>query len=105
MTDHRLDATWFLAQFKPNSYRIAERNLVLQAFQTFLPLHDETRRARQVHHPDAPALPRLFVRGLRYRERRLAQGQLHPWHYPNRQSRQRPRACTARSGPPADAAL
>ncbi len=36
--------TWFLAQFKPNSHKIAERNLRRQNFQTFLPLHEETRR-------------------------------------------------------------
>jgi len=36
--------TWFLAQFKPNSHKIAERNLCRQNFQTFLPLHEETRR-------------------------------------------------------------
>lgn len=36
--------TWFLAQFKPNCHKIAERNLHRQNFQTFLPLHEETRR-------------------------------------------------------------
>jgi len=36
--------TWFLAQFKPNSHKIAERNLRRQSFQTFLPLHEETKR-------------------------------------------------------------
>ena len=36
--------TWFLAQFKPNSHKIAERNLRRQNFQTFLPLHEETKR-------------------------------------------------------------
>jgi len=36
--------TWFLAQFKPNSHKIAERNLRRQKFQTFLPLHEETKR-------------------------------------------------------------
>ncbi len=44
--DHDHDTAWFLAQLKPNSFRIAERNLVRQGFQTFLPLHEETRRAR-----------------------------------------------------------
>jgi transcriptional antiterminator RfaH len=46
MTDHGPGATWFLAQFKPNSHRIAERNLIRQGFQTFLPLQEETRRVR-----------------------------------------------------------
>ncbi len=36
--------TWFLAQFKPNSHKIAERNLQRQKFQTFLPRHEETKR-------------------------------------------------------------
>jgi len=36
--------TWFLAQFKPNCHKIAERNLRRQDFQTFLPLHEETKR-------------------------------------------------------------
>jgi len=34
---------WFLAQVKPNSAQIAQRNLRLQSFQTFLPLEEETR--------------------------------------------------------------
>jgi transcriptional antiterminator RfaH len=46
MTDCGSCATWFLVQFKPNSHSIAKRNLVRQGFQTFLPLHEETRRAR-----------------------------------------------------------
>ena len=46
MTYHVPDAAWFLAQFKPNSHRIAERNLIRQGFQTFRPLQEETRRAR-----------------------------------------------------------
>ncbi|MGV0908811.1 transcription termination/antitermination protein NusG [Martelella sp. FOR1707] len=43
MSDH--DRVWFLAQLKPNSYRIAERNLARQGFQTFLPLHEEATRS------------------------------------------------------------
>lgn len=35
---------WFLAQLKPNSYRIAEKNLQRQSFRTFLPLQEETSR-------------------------------------------------------------
>lgn len=45
--DHQDPGTrWFLAQFKPNSHRIAERNLTRQGFETFLPLQDDTRRLR-----------------------------------------------------------
>jgi len=40
MTDER----WFLAQVKPNAAQIAQRNLRLQKFQTFLPLEEETRQ-------------------------------------------------------------
>lgn len=36
--------TWFLAQIKPNSFRIADRNLHRQGFSTFLPLMTETTR-------------------------------------------------------------
>lgn len=35
---------WFLVQFKPNSHRLAERNLKRQGFETFLPLQMITRR-------------------------------------------------------------
>ena len=44
MQHFRAGNTWFLAQFKPNSHKIAERNLRRQNFQTFLPLHEETKR-------------------------------------------------------------
>ena len=37
---------WFLAQMKPNSHDIANRNLTRQGFETFLPLQEETRRTR-----------------------------------------------------------
>lgn len=37
---------WFLAQFKPNSHRIAERNLARQGFKPFLPLQEDTTRVR-----------------------------------------------------------
>lgn len=36
------DAQWFLAQLKPNSANVAERNLARQGFETFLPLEEET---------------------------------------------------------------
>jgi len=39
------DTAWFLAQIKPNSDRIAERNLARQGLATFLPRTEETRRA------------------------------------------------------------
>ena len=35
---------WYLIQFKPNSYRLAERNLHRQGFKTFLPMQKITRR-------------------------------------------------------------
>jgi len=40
----RTGNTWFLAQFRPNCHAMAERNLRQQRFQTFLPLHEETKR-------------------------------------------------------------
>ena len=46
MSYHDSGTTWFLAQLKPNSHRIAERNLDRQGFRTFLPLHEETTRLR-----------------------------------------------------------
>lgn len=35
---------WYLIQFKPNSHRLAERNLHRQGFETFLPMQQITRR-------------------------------------------------------------
>ena len=35
---------WYLIQFKPNSHRLAERNLNRQGFETFLPMQQITRR-------------------------------------------------------------
>ena len=35
---------WFVAQFKPNSYLIANENLKRQGIQTFLPLVETTKR-------------------------------------------------------------
>ena len=35
---------WYLLQLKPNSHRIAERNLNRQGFKTFLPMQEVTRR-------------------------------------------------------------
>lgn len=46
MTYHDRGTSWFLAQFKPNNHNIAERNLMRQGFRTFLPMQEETKRAR-----------------------------------------------------------
>lgn len=46
MTLHDRGTSWFLAQLKPNSHNIAERNLARQGFRTFLPLQEETSHAR-----------------------------------------------------------
>ena len=35
---------WYLIQFKPNSHRLAERNLHRQGINTFLPMQKITRR-------------------------------------------------------------
>jgi transcriptional antiterminator RfaH len=35
---------WYLIQFKPNSHRMAERNLQRQGFETFLPMQKITQR-------------------------------------------------------------
>ena len=36
--------SWYIVQFKPNSHKIAVRNLERQGFGTFLPMHEVTRR-------------------------------------------------------------
>ena len=36
--------SWYVVQYKPNSYKIAVRNLERQGFETFLPMHEVTRR-------------------------------------------------------------
>ena len=46
MTQSQSTSAWYLAQIKPNSHRIAERNLLRQGFAIFLPHHQETRRQR-----------------------------------------------------------
>jgi transcriptional antiterminator RfaH len=46
MTYHDRGSSWFLAQIKPNSHNIAERNLTRQGFRIFLPMQEETKRAR-----------------------------------------------------------
>lgn len=40
------EKSWFLAQLKPNSHKIAERNLQRQGFATYLPLCKRTRFSR-----------------------------------------------------------
>ena len=44
MRQFQAEKTWFLAQFKANTHKIAERNLRRQNFDTFLPLKEETIR-------------------------------------------------------------
>jgi transcriptional antiterminator RfaH len=44
MTFHDPGTTWFLAQLKPNSAQIANKNLDRQGFRTFLPMEAETRQ-------------------------------------------------------------
>lgn len=46
MTYHDRGSSWFLAQIKPNSHNIAERNLTRQGFRIFLPMQEETKCAR-----------------------------------------------------------
>lgn len=46
MTFQERGTSWFLAQLKPNSGQIAERNLKLQGFRTFLPIEASTKRVR-----------------------------------------------------------
>ncbi len=44
MVFHDQGTNWFLAQLKPNCASIAQKNLKLQGFKTFLPLEEETRQ-------------------------------------------------------------
>ncbi len=39
-------STWFLAQLKPNSAKVAERNLRRQNFRTFVPVEEVTKRGK-----------------------------------------------------------
>ncbi|MDB0073747.1 hypothetical protein N9F00_04115 [Planktomarina temperata] len=36
--------SWYIVQFKPNSHKIAVRNLQRQGSETFLPMHEVTWR-------------------------------------------------------------
>ena len=44
MTFDDQGTTWFLAQLKPNCAQIAQKNLIRQGFDTFLPMEEETRQ-------------------------------------------------------------
>lgn len=57
-------APWFLAQLKPNSASIAERNLARQGFATFLPLERRTQSKNgQLQAVKTPYFPGyMFVR-------------------------------------------
>lgn len=44
MSVHDDGSTWFLAQLKPNSAKVAKRNLKRQGFQAFLPIEEVTKR-------------------------------------------------------------
>jgi transcriptional antiterminator RfaH len=56
--EQRPDSAWFLAQLKPNSFRIAERNLARQGFSCFCPMEkQEIRRNNKVSLVDRPLFP------------------------------------------------
>lgn len=59
-----LKKPWYLAQLRPNSLRIAERNLLRQGFRVFCPLRVETRKAHtRFRTTESPLFPGyLFVR-------------------------------------------
>ena len=46
MTYYARGNSWFLAQVKPNSAKIADKNLKRQGFQTFLPMGEETHQRK-----------------------------------------------------------
>lgn len=49
---------WYLIQFKSNSFRLAERNLIQQGFKTFLPMYGTTqRRASKFSRNSEPLFP------------------------------------------------
>lgn len=55
---------WFLIQFKPNSHRLAERNLGRQGFHTFLPMQKVTsRKATKFVDASRPLFPGYFFVG------------------------------------------
>lgn len=44
MSSLQHETAWYLAQIKPNCAQIAQRNLIRQGFEVFLPLEEQTRR-------------------------------------------------------------
>ena len=49
---------WFILQFKPNAHYQANKNLIQQGFETFLPLHDTTsRNASRFINANRPLFP------------------------------------------------
>ena len=57
--------TWFLAQLKPNSHQIAQRNLLRQGFEVFLPMVDlTTRRNGQFKTQTKPVFPGYIFVGF-----------------------------------------
>ena len=56
---------WHLLQFKPNSHRLAVRNLQRQGFETFLPLQEITRHKASRFTVDLrPLFPGYMVVGV-----------------------------------------
>ncbi len=64
MDDASIECDWFVAQLKPNSHRIAERNLLRQGFDVFCPKESITKRAGSRFRPATRLLfpGYLFVR-------------------------------------------
>lgn len=56
--EHETVKTWFLAQVKPNCAQVADKNLRLQQFQTFLPMEKITlQRHRRFATTTRPLFP------------------------------------------------
>ena len=55
---------WFILQFKPNSHHKAKKNLTLQGFEVFLPLHHTTsRKSSRFINSSKPLFPGyMFIR-------------------------------------------
>ena len=54
--------SWFIVQFQPNAHMVAERNLRIQAFETFLPMEEVTKRkGLRFSNELATFLSRLYV--------------------------------------------
>lgn len=66
MSFHDCEATWFLAQIKPNAITIAERNLLRQGFRTFVPREQGTKRAHgRFVAAEQPFFPGYIFVGLK----------------------------------------